>query len=483
MKNRAIATSTLWQVASQLTMAALSIVTVKFVAIGLTKELAGNYNTAYGFLQIFGILADFGLYAVAVREVSRAQNKEHVLGAIFVLRCIILAISLSAALIIAWITPHWRGTPLPLGISIAALVPAFTLLAGIIRSAFQVEYKMHFVFIAEVLQRVITVTLTGVFIWMGVRGSSDVRVYLSFLLIGAAGSFALFAISVYYGGKLIPLRPRWDKPLLKSILVQAAPYGLAFLCTALYRQTDVTLIAQLRPDYERQNAYYGFVQRMMDMAYLLPTFLLNSTLPVLAARSDAGEDTRDFLGKIFMAILLLSSTSLLFAALWPTPLVQLLTTEQYLATATTAGSDTALQILSVSMFMNGIVLFCFYSLLTKHAWKPLVWTLAGAAVLSFVSNFALIPSLGFVGAAYTSVLVHCLLALFLLPQALRVLPIALRFADIARWVTYSVVLGAMLLVVRPWLHGSLSTVFWGLGIALILGVLVEILGIRRRLSS
>ena len=42
-------------------MASLSILTTKFVAIGLTKELAGNYNSAYGYLQLFGILADFGL--------------------------------------------------------------------------------------------------------------------------------------------------------------------------------------------------------------------------------------------------------------------------------------------------------------------------------------------------------------------------------------------------------------------------------------
>jgi len=74
MSTKQIASSTLWQVASQVTMAALSVITVKLVATGLTKELAGEYNTAYGFLQIFGILADYGLYAVAVPEVSKAKK-------------------------------------------------------------------------------------------------------------------------------------------------------------------------------------------------------------------------------------------------------------------------------------------------------------------------------------------------------------------------------------------------------------------------
>ena len=78
MSTRSIASSTLWQLSSQILMAVLSIVTSKFVAIGLSKEMAGFYNSAYGFLQIFAILADFGLYAVSVREVSKAEHKEKI---------------------------------------------------------------------------------------------------------------------------------------------------------------------------------------------------------------------------------------------------------------------------------------------------------------------------------------------------------------------------------------------------------------------
>ena len=92
MPSKQIALSTLWQMASQITMAVLSIVTVKFVAIGLSKELAGHYNSAYGYLQMFGILADFGLYAIAVREVSKAKDKSAVLSAVLCLRILILLV-------------------------------------------------------------------------------------------------------------------------------------------------------------------------------------------------------------------------------------------------------------------------------------------------------------------------------------------------------------------------------------------------------
>lgn len=512
MSTKQIASSTLWQVGSQVVMAALSIITVKFVAMGLSRELAGNYNSAYGFLQIFGILADFGLYAVAVREVSRVpergsvhgkphtvnraeesamQSSVHgkpdqpgraeVMGALFVLRGIILMLSLLSALIIVWAIPAWRGTPFPLGVSIAALVPFFTLLAGIQRTVFQVNYKMHFVFIAEVTQRIVTVALIAAVIIGGVRDSLDLRVYEYFLAAGGAGAFVLFALSTYFARRLMPVKLTWNTRLLRELFVQAAPYGAAFFCTALYRQLDVTLIAAMRFDYDIQNAYYGFALRATEMAYLIPTFLLNSTLPILSARDARGEDMRDFVGKIFFAIVLLSTTAFLYAVFWARPVMRLLTTEDYLSTAAAPGSDTALSLLALPMLLNGIVLFCFYSMLTRHAWRPLVSTLAFGAILSLGLNIMMIPDKGFVGAAYASIGTHLFLAAALLPQALKILPIRLTRLHLWQWLYYTFPLGSFLLLTRPLLSSNLRTVvFLGLS-GIVLAALAYATRITREL--
>ncbi len=477
--SKTIASSTLWQFASQIVMAALSIVTVKFVAIGLTKELAGNYNSAYGYLQIFGILADFGLYAVAVREVSKAENKERVLGALFVLRCGILAVSLGSALLIAWLVPMWQGSPLPLAISIAAFVPALTLIAGLIRTVFQVKYKMHYVFIAEVTQRIITVSLIGAFIAAGVRQSVDVRVCYAFLAVGGVGSLWLLVLSVFFSRNLIRIRPCFDRVLLASLLKKAAPYGIAFLCVALYRQFDVALIALLRPDYELQNAYYGFVQRMMDMAYLLPTFLLNSTLPMLSERDARGEDTRGMLGKTLLIVLIIGVISLLFAALWSRPLTDLLTTPAYLSQPGQPGSDTALFILSVPMFCNGIILFGFYTLLTKNAWKPLVLSMLVGVAVALGCNLWLIPQWGFVGAAVTSVVVHAVLAVLLLPQALRRMPARFPAKYVLQLLLFTGLLGGILWTSRTALTGSLATGAALVGMGVVLIGLLYVTGLKK----
>lgn len=422
MSTRNIATSTLWQIGSQAVTAMLSALSVKLVAIGLNKDLAGAYNSVYGYLQIFAILADFGLYAVAVREASRAQHRAEVLGAVFTLRAIITCVSLGTAVAIAWLMPRWSGTPLGGGIAIAALVPFFTLLAGILRTAFQVTHRMRGVFIAEVLQRVLTVGLMGALVMAGIRGSDDPRIFAIFLWIGAAGAALLLVASFVMAERILPIRPRYNRAMLMHLLQQCAPYGIAFLCIAAYRQFDLTLIALLRPDFRILNAEYGFALRLAEMSYLVPTFLLNSTLPILVERQARGIDSRRLAGMTLLAIVGMSALSAGIAWLWARPIMEALTTEAYLAQGADPGADTALRLLAGPMFLNGLVLYSFYVLLALHRWKGLLGIMLIAVIGSVVGNILVIPIAGYVGAIGTSTAVHAFLVAGLLPLALWSLP-------------------------------------------------------------
>ncbi len=467
MSTRHIATSTLWQIASQVIMAALSIVAAKFVAIGLSKELAGFYNSAFGYLQIFAILADFGLYAVSVREVSKAKEKEKILGTLLVLRFGITLLSLGSAILFAFIVPAWQGTPFPTGIAIAALVPFFTLLAGVLRAVFQIHYKMQFVFIAEVMQRALSTIGIGIFIWMGVRLSTDARVYEAFLWIGGAGAALLFLISFVYAELLMKIRPHFDPVLLKRMLLLAAPYGGAYLFISLYRQLDVAFISLLRPDFALQNAHYGFAGRVEDMAFLVPTFLLNSVLPILSKRLSDNEDVRDLLGKTFFILIVLGMIFLLFSYFWSVPLTLLFATRDYLTTPELAGTDRALELMSIPMFLNGIVLFCFYVALAKHAWRSLLVTLAGGVVLTVLLNVLWTPAYGFVGAAWALIVVHVILAAALVPQTLKISAITLRWSALGKCAVFSAILGLFLSVTAP-LMTTAGTILGGLALVAVM---------------
>ncbi|MDD4628425.1 MAG: oligosaccharide flippase family protein [Candidatus Peribacteraceae bacterium] len=472
-----IASSTVWQLSSQITMAALSILNVKFVAVALSMELAGYYNSAYGFLQLFGILADFGLYAVSVREMSRAKNREEVFGALLFLRLVILCLSLSSAIFIAWVIPSWNGTPLPTGIVVASLAPFFTLLAGTMRSVFQVHYRLHYVFIAEVSQRILTTIMLGMLVFLGFRGSTDVRLYLYALYTGSVGALVLLFISCWYARQYIRVSLWWSPVLVKKLLKSAIPFGVAYLLLAFCRQFDMTIISLLRPDFDIQNANLGFVSRMADMGFLIPTFLLNSTLPIVSERRERGEDASVLLGKTFLILLVLGTISLLFAALWPRPLISLLTTDRYLSTAAHPGADTALFLMSVPMFFNGLILFSFYIFLVRGAWKRLALTLSIGATFSLIGNFLLVPPLGFVGTSYTAIATHALLACLLLPQAFSTLPVRIPRQAFVRWSSFSVLLAGALWIIRPFLSSSIATILGLSGMTVLLCVFLWITGL------
>lgn len=485
---RQIAASAIWQLMSQIAMAALSILSVKFVALSLNMELAGYYNSSYGFLQVFGILADFGLYAVSVREMSRTDRKDEVLSALIFLRFIILTVSLGSAILIAWLIPRWHGTPLPLGITLAAFTPFFTLLAGTLRTVFQIHYRLHYVFIAEVSQRILTTGLLAVVIVMGFRGSDSVPLFLFCTLIGGIGALLLLVLSFIFARRYTGFPMHWNSRVMRTILQSALPFGTAYLLLAFSRQLDMTLIALLRPDFEIQNAHYGFVLRMGEMGFLIPTFLLNSILPIVSERRERGEDAGALLGKTFVMLLLLGTTAALFAALWSRPLIALLTTRDYLSTATHAGADTALRYASIPMFLYGFVLFSFYMALVHGEWKRLLAVLLAGAAVSICSNIILIPPMGFLGAATTAIVVQSLLVALLLPATLKHAQPQFPPTAFVRWVTFALLLAVTLWLSRPFLRNDIFT-FLGLsaaggalGILLWATGLLEVLGALQRHS-
>ena len=478
MHTRHIATSTLWQLSSQGFTMVLGILSIKFVTIGLNQSLVGNYQTVWSYLQIFGILADFGLYAVAIRELSRAENRAVTLGSLFVLRALITLISLSSALLLAFLIPQFTGTPLPLGIAIAIFVPFFTLLSGMFRTLFQVHYQMHLVFIAEVCAKIIPVCLLGIAILLGTRGSDNPHIFYIFNAFGDLGAITLFIVSLWFarpllghmgkvdkaelrpaGTPLLKVYPQFSREEFKRLFRLALPYGLAFLATTLYRQSDVTLIALLRPDYDLQNAHYGTVLRLTEIGFLLPTFILNSALPHMSEQRE--RYLSRFLGSILLTLLTLGSTISLFAFFFARPIVLLIANPSYLSTAFSPGSDTALMLMAFPMFLGMIISFCFYLLLHEHKWKPLLILTSIAALLSITLNMQLIPLFGFIGAAMTSILIHLLLASGLLIVSLRFIKVSLPFKRLCQWFAFSLVFGLSLFFVLPFAVSALSTILLG----------------------
>ncbi|MBI5156215.1 polysaccharide biosynthesis protein, partial [Candidatus Peregrinibacteria bacterium] len=317
----------------------------------------------------------------------------------------------------------------------------------------------------------------------GVRFSTDVRMEELFLWIGAAGAVLLFLLSLFPAHRLLPVRFCFDRTLITYVLLLAAPYGVAYLGMAFYRQLDVVFISLLRSDFAIQNAYYGFAGRVEDMAFLVPTLLLNSTLPILTARLAEKQDVRGLLGKTLLLLLILGSIFFLFSFLWSRPLTLLFTTPAYLSTPDHPGSDTAFRLMALPMFLNGLVLYCFYVFLALHQWRRLILSFSVGVILSVVLNLLLTPLYGFVGAATALIVVHIFLVFLLLPPALRALKPALLSGAVLRWMLFTFILGACLTVTAPFISSASLTAISGTFAIVLMAGLLWVTGLYRSFSS
>jgi O-antigen/teichoic acid export membrane protein len=462
----------------------MGLVSVKIVTAALSKELVGPYFTAYEYLQFFGILADFGLYAIAVREVSKSRDKSETLSSLFTLRLLITVFSLAAAVTIAFLLPSWNGTVLPVGVGISAFVPFFTLLAGMERVVFQISYKMQYAALSEALSRITVVALMLAALYSGLRGAMNPIILYLFFAFGGVGSLVLFLTSILCSRRFVKRRFSFRFADARRYFRLAMPFGICFLFTALYRQLDLTLISLLRPaDFPLQTALYGAAFRIVESGVLIPTFFLNSVLPTLTERLEVGQgsDLSRFVGKVLLAILCLASLFALFSFFWARPLLALLTNDSYLSTSSAPGSDTALRLLSLPLALNMLVTYCFYVLLSKHRWRPLIATLGLGAAISLASNFMLIPTYGFLGAASTSIGVHLLLTFLLLPVGLRTLRPSLPVSEFAKWVQFSLVLGVLLYLSEPFLTSWQTTLLGLAGGGVVVATLLLVTGLVKAL--
>ena len=95
--------------------------------------------------------------------------------------------------------------------------------------------------------------------------------------------------------------------------------------------------------------------------------------------------------------------------------------------------------------------------LARHEWKRLIAAFGVSVILTFLLNLLWTPAYGFPGAASALIVVHILLAAYLVPLTFRTVSIHLCRDDLLRWLGFSVILGLLLWTTEPVLDCSLNS--------------------------
>jgi O-antigen/teichoic acid export membrane protein len=418
---RKILENTFIQVLGKLVTAGLSIIVLKIISGYLGTSGYGDYTTVYQFLAFFGVAADFGIYTITVKEMSKDESKiPMILGNVMGLRTGLAILTMALAVLVAFLIPSYSDTVIPLGVLVATLATIFTLLNGTVSSVLQTHLKMQYATIGLIIGKVVSVLYMAVVVY--ILFTTDLTTgFYHLLWAGVLGNFAMFAITSYYVRRFSKITYRFDFGFWKKIFLTSLPYGVALVLNTIYFRLDVILMTLILPHTttladgttqcsqamcgDTEVGLYGVAMRFLEMLVIIPVYFMNSVLPVMT-RFIEGQSKRikelmqysfDFLAATGIPILV-------GGFILAVPIILFISDAEFVGGNTYMfGSDMAVRILMFAMLFSFISTLFGFTLVVLNKQVKLMIVNAGCVLLNLVGNLIAIPYWGFRGAAVTSV--------------------------------------------------------------------------------
>jgi len=456
---RKILENTFVQVLGKLITAALSIIVLKIISGYLGTSGYGDYTTIYQFLAFFGIIADFGIYTITVKEMSRDETRiPIILGNVMGLRTFLAIFAMAFAVLTVFLAPRYAGTLIPMGVVIASFATILTLLNGTISSVLQVHLKMQYSTIGLVIGKIVSVSYMG---WVAYIAFTDNLSggFYHLLWAGVLGNLIMLLITGYYVRRYTKITYRFDFAYWKKVFVTSLPFGVALILNTIYMRLDVILMTFILPHSQAlanskteclhelcsdtEIGLYGVAMRMLEMLVIIPVYFMNSVLPVMTRYiEEGGRKIRVLMQYSFDFLVATALPILIGGFILSRPLINFISDPEFISgNVFQFGSDVAVRILMFAMLFSFVNSLFGFSLVVLNKQVKLMYINAGAVLFNVISNIFVIPLWGFRGAAITSVISEVIILIFTYWVAQKLLGFHLSLKTFFRTMFSAVIMG------------------------------------------
>lgn len=446
---RKILSNTAFQIIGRAGVGLLSLVVIKIITSYLSVGKYGEYTNVYEFLALFAIIADFGLYTIAVREMSKNEDDiPKILGNILSIRILVGLIVLVGVIVGGFLVPSHQGTQIPYAIMIATTASFIALINGTMTSVLQEKYKMQYAASAQIFGKFVQVGYMAMVAFVLFTMDTATGFYHLFLA-GVIGNFAMLVFTVIVIRRYTPVRFRWDSARIKYLLKQAAPYGLALFLSNIYFRADAILVFNIRGREEA--GLYGVAARLLEALSILPIYFMNAVLPTLTKHIKEKRDSyKQILQYVFDFQLILSLPFLVGGFVLAIPLIHIIAKPEFVSgfNGLVYGSDVALQIVLFSFVMIALNVIFNFTLIAIGKQSQLVWINGICAVFNVIANLIVIPMYGFLGAALATVASEILVFILVFATVKRFLPFTIKLERAVRIVLSVGVMGLIIYFLR-----------------------------------
>ncbi len=451
---RKILSNTFIQTAGKLATAVLSVIVIKYITsleiAPAFKNVSADYKLIYAYLAFFGIIADFGLFTIAVREFSKDERKpSFVLGNIFGMRMISIALAMVLAVgIVFLIQDSNYSLAVKVGVAIAAVTTAFTMLASTTTSVLQERLKMTFPTIALTLGKII---MTGYIIWVVLNYATLPYAFYQLLFAGVVGNGFVLIITYLYTYRVVPFRPLFNFSYWKEIFFKALPYGIAIILSTLYLRIDILILSFFRDKSEI--ALYGYPASIIELITIVPIYFMNCVLPVLtrSVREDP-EKFRRVVRHSLDFLVLCSVPIMIGGAVLARPFVLLIMNETFLSDPAAGfyGADLAFQLILFTLPFAFVSHLFGYILVALDKQKRLLFINLAVVVFNLVINFIFIPRFGFRAAGVCTILSHLLVLVLTFVECRKHVLFHVSVSTTLRTLLAGAAMGVCVYVISGW---------------------------------
>ena len=448
---RKIAFNTGWQMAGKVIGTFLGLIAIGLLTRYLGTDGYGQYTTIYAFLQLFGILADFGLYIVLIKKISETdidkEKEKSIVSNIFTLRLISAVVFLGVAPIAGMFFPY--PMIVKLGILITSLFFLFITLNQVLSGVFQKYLAMHKVAIAEmigkialVLAVIVAILLKGNLLW--------IMACVSF------GAGVNFLITYIYSRKFIKIKLSFDKTLWKKIIHDAWPIAISISLNLIYFKADTVILSIFRS--ESEVGLYGAPYKILEVLISFPAMFVGLILPLLtiAWTGNNKEKFKKILNKAFDFLMIIALPMMAGTAILAKPIVLLIAGQEF----EKSGAILSILIFAVGSIFIGTLFGYLVVVINKQ--KQMIWAYLFVAVSSLIAYFTLIPKFSYWAAGcitvYSEVMIM-LLAFWIVTKETKILP---NFKNTFKALFASIIM-ALCLYYLP---------FWNIFSSLIIGAFI-----------
>ncbi|MEO7446793.1 MAG: oligosaccharide flippase family protein [Humibacillus sp.] len=396
----------------------------------LAPDAYGTYVLVLTVTTLVGVVADFGLPKLAVRELLVPGVREGaVVGTVIVLRLALAGVGVAGVqLVLAAFgqSPqvHLAGLVASLGIVVEAVL-------GILVTIFHARVAQQYDAVVRVAAEAVETTLV---LGLIVVGASLPWLFVAPLVGLVVGT----CLAVGLTGRRFAVRPSFDVTLVRGLVREALPLGPSLMIGVLYLKLDSFVVAALRPT--RDLGLYGAAYQPIEYVFLGSAVFINVLYP-MAAAAWTGPSRARFV-EIYRR-----GTELLVALMLTVPIVVTVVADDLVRLAfgpAYAASAVPLTVLGLAVV-----------LMTVNAWQSLVLLAGGhqrvtlrynlvALALSLALCLVLVPAVGLVGAAVAAVVTGVFVLWASTRAVRRHMDVTLEPTRIVRLVTLAAVCTAVL---------------------------------------